>query len=85
MAESSSRKAYGRKRKHQGGFQDKNKKKAHFNKKHGNDQHRKEKRSFKKKNMAKISASIVIPKGILHEIALNLRRYLAILKLVNFV
>ena len=31
------------------------------------------------------SASIAMPKGIWHEIALNLRRYLAILKLVNFV
>ena len=31
------------------------------------------------------SASTVMPKDILHEIVLNLRRYSTILKLVNFV
>ena len=38
----------------------------------------------RRKTWPRSSASIAIPKGILHEIALSLRRYLAILKLVNF-
>ena len=33
----------------------------------------------------RLSALITMPKGILHEIALNQKRYLAILKLANFV
>ena len=45
------------------GSNTKNKKKAHFNKKRDNDQHRKGKRSFKKKNMAKIKCFNCNTKG----------------------
>ena len=45
------------------GSKTKKKKKAHFYKKHGNDQHRKGKRSFKKKNMAKIKCFNCNTKG----------------------
>ena len=58
---------------------------VHFSKKQANNQHGKGKRPFKKKEWPRSSALTIMPKGILHEIALNLRRYLAILELVSFV
>ena len=39
----------------------------------------------RRETWSRSSASIAMPKGIWHEIGLNLRRYLVILKLVNFV
>ena len=63
MAESSSRKSFGQKREHQGGFQDNYRKKAHFSKKQVNDQHGKGKRPFKKRNMAKIKCFNCNAKG----------------------